>query len=104
MGCPVKQQVTWLGNSGMPQGRQLQLLRSELRRHIVNCLSTRPRDLITAFRLYGIAIDLTVAPANHRSYWLSLYSLLGTRRPGRSSTHTVKPKYKGWMRQDPSLW
>ena len=60
-------------------------------------MGTRPRVLITAFRLYGIAIDLAVAPnlavatvplpldlavgpANHSSYWLSLYSLLGTRR------------------------
>jgi hypothetical protein len=25
-------------------------------------------------------VDLAVGPANHSSYWLSLYSLLGTRR------------------------
>ena len=86
-------------------------------RRIVNCMGMRPRVLITAFRLYVIAIDLdvapqprrrhytcalrprqsqaqlairiatvplaldlAVAPANHSSYWLSLYSLLATRR------------------------
>jgi len=49
----------------------------------------RVQVLVTAFRLYGIAIDLPVAtvplpldlavdPANHSLYWLSLYSLLGT--------------------------
>jgi hypothetical protein len=64
--------------------------------HIVNCMGTRSKVLITAFRLYGIAIDLDVAPniavahvppldlavgpAKHSSYWLSLYSLLSTRR------------------------
>jgi hypothetical protein len=58
-------------------------------------MGTRPRVLITAFRLYGIAIYPTVAteprhsaslpnlafpPANHNPYWLSLYNLLGMRR------------------------
>lgn len=54
-------------------------------------MGTRPKVLITALRLYGIAIDLAVttvpllldlaaAPANHSSYWLSIYSLLATRR------------------------
>jgi hypothetical protein len=64
--------------------------------HIGNCMGTRSKVLITAFRLYGIAIDLDVAPniavahvppldlavgpAKYSSYWLSLYSLLSTRR------------------------
>jgi hypothetical protein len=30
--------------------------------HIVNCMGTRSKVLMTAFRLYGIAIDLDVAP------------------------------------------
>ena len=52
---------------------------------IVNWMGMRPKVLITAFRLYEIAIDLAVAtvllpldlavgPANRSSYWLSLYS------------------------------
>jgi hypothetical protein len=36
--------------------------------------------LIIAFQLYEIAIGLAVSLANRSSYWLSLYSLLGTWR------------------------
>jgi hypothetical protein len=71
----------------MTRGSQLRLLSGRWRGRIVNCIGTRPKVLITAFRLYEIAIDLAVAtplypdlavgPANHSSYWLSLYSLLG---------------------------
>ena len=60
---------------------------------IVNCMSTSPRVLITAFRLchptsppnLAVAtvpapLDLAVASTNHSSYWQFLYSLLSTRR------------------------
>ena len=40
----------------------------------------RPMVLIISFQLYEIAIGLAVSLANRSSYWLSLHSLLGTRR------------------------
>ena len=48
-----------IAGQATPTSIQLRLLR---RRGIVNCMSARPRHLITAFRLYGIAIDLAAVP------------------------------------------
>jgi hypothetical protein len=65
--------------------------------HIGNCMGTRSKVLITAFRLYGIAIDLDVAPniavahvpplglaigpAKYSSYWLIPIQLIKYAAP-----------------------
>jgi hypothetical protein len=83
-----------VGYSGCISAVIFGLLRLRWRSRIVVSMGKSPRVLITAFRIYGTAIDLDVAPPStvttvpalldlavaSSSYWLPPYSVLGTLR------------------------